>query len=159
MADFRLRTDARKWFSELRDNRAFRVDFDIFYFCFMAGIAGGHKPQVQQSETAQLVDYFPERYRGRREQIVAMFLARELQELAVDSTQKEIVNSAISKLIDPHAQNFLSDEGVKLFNNYANGGYELLIGWFDDKPRQLDTFLRAYKRFIDETVASDKLPS
>lgn len=154
MADFRLRTEARKWFSELRDSRAFRVDFDIFYFCFMAGVAGGQKVSVQQSETAQLVDYFPERYKGRGRQLVAMFLARELHELGIDVTQREVVNSAISKLIDPHAPNFLSDEGVKQFNSYASGGYELLTDWFDDKPRHLDTFLRAFKLFIDETVNS-----
>lgn len=156
MADFRLRTDARKWFSELRNNKAFRVDFDVFYFCFMAGIAGGQKSHVQQSETAQLVDYFPERYKGRGRQLVAMFLARELQELGIDLTQREVVNSAISKLIDPHAPNFLSDEGVRQFNSYANGGYELLTDWFDDQPRHLDTFLRTFKHFIDETVASEE---
>lgn len=155
MGDFRLRLAARDWFSELRNTKAFRVDFDIFYFCFMAGLASGQTLAVPQSETAELVDYFPDRYTGRGKILVGMFLARELRELGVELTQKEAVNSAISRLIDPHARNYLSDEGVRQFNSYSNGGYDVLIDWFDDKPRNLDTFLRAFKRYIDESVAPE----
>ena len=55
----------------------------------------------------------------------------------------------------PDAPNFLSDEGVREFNKYAHGGYEQLIEWFEDRPRALETFLRSFKRKVDQKL-SDK---
>jgi len=151
MGDFRISLKAREWFSDLRTgSKPFRTDFDIFYFCFMAGISAGEKKSLQQSETAQLVDYFPDRYVSRGKLLIGLFLARELRELGVEMRQREAVNAAISSLIDPHAGNYLSDLGIKEFNSYAHGGYGVLIDRFDDRPRNLDMFLRTFKMHIDE---------
>ena len=39
--NFRVRLDARKWFDQIREKAPFKTDFDIFYFCLIAGLLAG----------------------------------------------------------------------------------------------------------------------
>ena len=151
MLPFRIREDARQWFKELRE-RSFKTDFDSFYFCFMAGITAKRKVSTPQDQTAELVAYFPDRYSGRGKLLVALFLTRELEQLGVTMSEKTAVHSAIANLVSPEAPNFLSDDGVREFNKYAYGGFEVLLDWFDDRPRSLESFVRAFKRKVDASA-------
>ena len=148
---FRLREDAKKWFADLLKD-GFSVGFDAFYYCFIAGIAKGQKADVLTEEAPELVEYFPDRYRARSRLLVALFLTQELHALGVDMNDKLAVNSAISRLIDPNAPSHLSDEGMKEFNRYAYGGFEVLLDWFDDRPRTLETFLRQFKTELNNPL-------
>lgn len=107
------------------------------------------KETISQDETAELVDYFPEPYRARGKLLVGWFLTRELELLGVSMDQRRDVHAAIAQLVTPDSPSFLTPDGVREFNKYANGGYEQLIEWFDDRPRSLETFLRALKKKID----------
>ncbi|MGH3715980.1 MAG: hypothetical protein ACRDT4_21340 [Micromonosporaceae bacterium] len=159
MQPFRIRQDARNWFKELRDKeKTLKTDFDSFYFCFIAGIAMKRKQPVPSDETAELVAYFPDRYAGRGRLLVALFLSQELDQLGVTMAEKKAVHSAVASLVNPEAPNYLSDDGVREFNRYAHGGYDVLLDWFDDKPRSLDTFVRAFKQRIDAALASTSRP-
>lgn len=152
MQPFRIREDARTWFKDLRE-KSFKTDFDSFYFCLMAGIASKRKQTVPLDSTAELVAYFPDRYSGRGKLLIALFLTCELRQLGVTMSEKRAVHSAIAQLVSPEAPNFLSDDGVREFNKYAHGGYEVLLEWFDDRPRSLETFLRIFKRKVDASLA------
>ena len=152
MQPFRLRLEARRWFKDLRDRREFEIDFDAFYFCFIAGVTTMRKERVPLDETAELVAYFPERYNSRGRLLVGLFLNSELNVLGVSMDERREVHSAIAHLVTPEALNFLSDEGVRQFNQYAHGGYEQLIEWFEDRPRSLETFVRSFKRKIDQSI-------
>lgn len=157
MQPFRLRKDARSWFKQLYDDKSFKIGFDAFYFCFVAGITTGRKETVSQDETEELVDYFPEPYRQRGNLLVAMFLTKELEELGVTMADKKEVHSTMARLVSPDALSHLSDDGVREFNRYAHAGFDVLIDWFDgDKPRSLETFLRTFKNGVaDATPAGD----
>ena len=152
MQPFRLRLEAREWFKELRDQKVFRIDFDAFYFCFVASVTGKRKEDVPLDKTAELVAYFPDSYSSRGRLLVGLFLKSELEGLGVSMDERREVHSAIERLVTPYAHNFLSDEGVREFNKYAHGGYEQLIEWFEDRPRFLETFLRSYKRRVDAAL-------
>ena len=145
--DFAIRKEARKWFQDIRDDLT--IDFDAFYFCFIAGFSGKRKKDVPAGETAALVENFPGPYKNRGRLLVALFLSRELEYLGVAMDEKKQVHAAISNLVRPEAPNFLSDTGVREFNKYAHGGYDVLLDWFDDRPRSLETFLRSFRRKID----------
>lgn len=156
--DFAIRKDARDWFRDVRG--ALELDFDAFYFCFMAGVTAQpcRKKDVPATDTAALVENFPGPYRNRGRLLVALFLSRELDYLGVSLTEKKSVHAAISRLVQPEAPNYLSDDGVREFNRYAHGGYEVLLEWFDDRPRSLETFLRTFKRKVDSlSVAAQGL--
>ena len=149
MQPFRLRLDARQWFKDLRDQGVFKIEFDAFYFCFITGVIARRKESIPSEETAELVAYFPDRYRSRGKLLVGLFLKSELELLGVSMDERLEVHSTIAQLVTPEAPNYLSDEGVGEFNRYAHGGYDQLIEWFEDRPRSLETFLRAFKRRID----------
>ena len=156
--DFAVRKEARDWFRDIKSDlvalpgTVSAPDFDTFYFCFIAGITASRKKDVPIADTASLVENFPGPYKNRGRLLVALFLSRELELLGVAMTEKRAVHAAISRLVRPEAPNYLSDDGVREFNKYAFGGYEVLLDWFDDRPRSLDTFLRAFKRQIDRAM-------
>jgi hypothetical protein len=153
MLPFRLRQDAVGWFKELHDRKEFKILFDDFYFCFIAGVAKRRKVTVSNEESQELINYFPEHYNNARANtLIALFLKSELDELGVvmgEKGDKREVHSSIAKLVDYSSPSKLSAAGVGLFNQYANGGFEVLTEWFDDKPRTLETFLRTFKRKLD----------
>jgi hypothetical protein len=148
---FRLRNDARTWFKAVRES-GFELDFDSFYFCFIAGVAAKQKKDIATAEAPELVDYFPERYRDRGRLLIALFLAREIQLLGIDISEKKTVHAEVSRLIRPDSPSYLSEDGMREFNRYAHGGFEVLADWFDDRPRRLDTFLRGFKARLDDTL-------
>lgn len=157
--DFAIRKDAREWFRDIKSEltalpgTVSASDFDAFYFCFVAGVAAKRKMKDTTGiETAQLVDNFPGPYKTRGRLLVSLFLSRELQFLGIAMSEKKTVHSAIARLVDPNAQNYLSDEGVREFNKYSHGGYEVLLEWFEYRPQSLETFLRTFKQRLDELM-------
>lgn len=160
--DFFIRKEARRWFQDIR--REFSAlpgaraapDFDAFYFCFIAGIAANRKESLPKEETAQLVPGFPEAYKSRGGLLVSLFLSHELKSRGVDMTERQRVRDVVSELVQPQAPNFLSDQGVRELNKYSFGGFDVLRDWFDDRPTSLETFLRTFKRRIDETSAANE---
>ena len=58
--EFRVRKDARDWFKDIRSELTAPAgttsapDFDVFYFCFIAGITEKRKKDVPTGETAGL---------------------------------------------------------------------------------------------------------
>lgn len=146
--DFAIRKDARDWFKVIRADLT--LDFDAFYFCFIAGVTATRKKDVPAADTAALVENFPGPYKNRGRLLVALFLSRELDYLGITMSEKKAVHAAIARLVDPNATNHLSDDGVREFNRYAHGGYDVLLDWFDDQPRSLETFLRAFRRKVGE---------
>ena len=158
--DFLVKEDARKWFRDIKKDLVAlsgsnTPDFDIFYFCFIAGMTT--KRKGDDSDTRPIVDYFPGSYKGDRSRLlIALFLVRELEYLGVTMDEKKTVRDNISKLVKPDAPNSLSDAGVQEFNRFAHGGYEALVDWFEDRPRSLEIFLRTFnKKIRDEAQRSE----
>jgi hypothetical protein len=154
MLPFRVRKDAKTWFKDLYRDKSFRIDFDAFYFCFVAGVAAGRKRVMTADETSEMVDYFPGAYQTRSKILVGLFLSRELKSLGFEMTEREAVHREIAKLVRFEAGNHLTAEGVGEFNQYAHGGYDVLLEWFDDRPRSLETFERVFKRKLDAQLAN-----
>ena len=157
--DFMIRTDAKQWFRDVRGNKAweFQLDFDAFYCCFIAGVAMLRKRDVPHAEASGMVEYFPGEYGRRSRLLVALFLRHELEYMGVTLQEKGAVREQIARLIQPNARHFLTDEGVREFNKYAHGGFDVLQDWFGgepDRPRSLETFLRAFHRKLEDTGGS-----
>ena len=153
---FRIRKDAKAWFRDIKADltalpgTSAAPDFDAFYFCFIAGVTKMQKKDIATSETAELVENFPGPYKSRGRLLVGLFLSKELRYLGVTLEEKKTVHAEISQLVQPEAPSYLSDEGVREFNKYAHGGYDVLLNWFDDRPRVLETFLRTFRKKIED---------
>lgn len=153
MVPFRVRKDAKTWFKDLYRDKSFRIDFDAFYFCFVAGIAARRKRGMTGDETSEMIDYFPAPYGASSKILVGMFLSAEIDKLGLVMTERERVHLEIAKLVRHDSSNHLTSEGVAEFCQYAHGGFDVLLEWFDDRPRTLETFERQFKRKLDAQVA------
>ncbi len=142
---FRLRTDARDWFRDIKTT----IDFDIYYFCLMAGLATNRKPEAR-GEAKDLVNDFPELYKKNSRLILALFLSRELRSKGIKLNEKTELHAEISYLVDASEPSRLSEHGMQELNRYASGGYEALIEEFPDRPRHLETFLPQYKAYLED---------
>ncbi len=151
--DFAVRKDARKFFDDIKGE--LDMEFDIFYFCFIAGVATLKKKDIPASETDALVDNYPGKYKSRGRLLLGLFLSRELDYFGVSIEQKPAVRTAIAKRIDPMAANHLTDAGAREFNKYAHGGFEVLLDWFPDRPRALHTFLRSFWKKVNEAMNAE----
>jgi hypothetical protein len=148
---FRLRTDAKDWFKEI--SSIFPVDFDIYYFCLMAGIAGRHKADVAHAEAKDLVDHFPREYQTQSRILVALFLKTEVDMAGVNVTDKEAVRATIRRFVSTRSSTHLSNAGVDEMNRFSFGGFDLLTEWFEERPRHIETFLPMYKKYLDKELA------
>ena len=153
--DFAVRKDAREWFRDIRGD--LDLEFDIFYLCFVAGTATLRKRDFPAAETDSLVENYPGQYKTRGRLLLALFLSRELDYLGITVEQKAAMRSAIARLVDPSAPNYLTEEGVREFNRYAHGGFDALLDWFADRPRALHTFLRAFRSRVGEAADAPEL--
>jgi hypothetical protein len=149
---FRLLKDVRPWFKDVEKDLA--LDFDMYYFCLMAGLATGRKRPILSEEATDLTQDFPGEYRSRGRIIVALLLTRELRSLGVNYKERATVHREVSKLIDPLSSSHLSPLGLEEMNKYSYGGFDVLTEWFEERPRFLETFLPQLRRQIDETARS-----
>ena len=144
---FSMQNSARDWFKSIRGE--LDVDFDMHYFCFIAGVTKLRKANATSNETRDMVRSFPGTYSKRGRLIVALFLSRELEYLGISIDERNTVYNAISKLVQPTAPNYLSDEGTQEFNKFAYGGFDVLAQeWFDEPPKFLHDFLPTFRKNV-----------
>ena len=150
MQSFRLSKDAKKWFKNIMTKRAFDMDFDVFYFCFVAGIVANRQRDLKQDETSEITDYFPGAYGDRSRVLVGMLLKAKLDAIGISLSERAQVHRCINRYIATNSPSHMSAEGVREFCKYSHGGFEVLQEWFGSEPVKLETFLRNYKNWIDE---------
>jgi len=150
MKDFRISIESKKWFEKIRNRNALEWDFDILYFCFLAGVATDSRKELKAELTSQLVNYFPKDYERSGELLVALFLRAHVKAIGVSMGNKEMVFTAIEDFIDQKSLNYLTDKGVDEFSKYVYGGYNVLANdWFDVPPRKFEVFLRQFQEQMD----------
>lgn len=151
---FRLSKQAADWFKDIRSDLGAAPMFDMYYFCLVVGLATNKLSQVSDSETAELVDSFPAEFAPQGRVIMALFISRELRRQGVRFSERAAVNESIGRLVDPNSPSRLSAEGLKIMNQYSNGGFEVLTTpeWFEDRPRKLETFLLLFHRHLKRVL-------
>jgi hypothetical protein len=154
---FRLRNDAKTWFKHISGELGNAPQFDMYYFCLLAGMTDGRLTDtIKDGETAELVDAFPGEYAARGRLLIALLISRELKRQSIKLTERSAVNAAINHLVDPDSPSRLSAEGMRLMNQYSYGGFEVLADWFVEQPRQLSVFLPLLHRRISKSLSAKK---
>lgn len=149
---FKLPKDAKTWFSEIND--AVSLDFDLYYFCLMAGLSKPQKETLQANDTTDIINRFPKEYSAESKIITSLFLKRELDSLGISLQDRKSVHEAIRGYINYSDPTGFSEEGQKEINRYVNGGLEVLKEYFEDKPRTIEAFLLRFTQMIDEYAES-----
>ncbi len=162
MEKFKINSSSKNWFANIQQKRhqsisvGLDLDFDILYLCFIAGIAEKRKREFT-SDSIEIIDYFPGRYKQKAQLILGLFLKAELDEFGINMSKREDVHKVISKLVEPQSSNYLSELGMKEFNKYVNGGYEVLsTKWFDAKPFFFDAFLIQFNQKLTDSLKDEK---
>lgn len=142
---------AKNWFKHIHKNgTGLELEFDIYYFCLMAGLYKPRKASsIPNTEIVEVIRFFPNEYKPNRHFIIALFLSKELMNLGVSLSEKKILNVQLNKLIDPLSPTSLSDIGMKELNKYAFGGFQVLQEYFPEPPRNLDAFLIGFYKMIN----------
>lgn len=149
---FRIKNEAKDWFKYIRPHMEY--DFDYYYLCLMAGMAKREKtPQdIPQVDTTELTQDFPGDYRLRGRLIIALLIKTDLEAMGIKLKERAALDAHIHRLIEPHSASGLSSEGERLVNRYANRGFEILLEWFDQRPRNLEIFLPLYKQKLEYAI-------
>ena len=152
---FRLREDAERWFSEIKDKAPFKSKWDMYYFCLMAGLATGRRnePGSAGRSAPEFISYFIDDYKAAQRLITGLLIVSELKRHGIDVSEKTEIQKLIKRIVDPHqSQTGLTDEGESLLNAYASGGYEYLAENRDAKPYSAEEFLRDYAAMISNQL-------
>jgi hypothetical protein len=154
---FRLRQDAEKWFSEIAGKAPVRSKFDLFYFCLMAGLMAGRRSDPSQSGRAapEFVNTFIEDYRASQRLIIGLLIIAEVNRLGINLQEKAAVRQTIRDLVDPHTPTGLTDEGMRVLNTYASGGFEYICEQRASKPYHVEEFLRDFVALIEGATAGN----
>ena len=150
MAYFRLRKDAEKWFREIADAPPFKVKWDVYYLCLMAGFASGRSSE--STAATDLTERYVEEYRPARHFLIGLLVIAELKLTGVNRTDKAQVRELFKKLVQPNGTNDLTDVGMRRMNAYASGGWEYLAENRDQRPFYVEEFLQSYPALIAKAL-------
>lgn len=154
MTSFYLPETAKPWFKHIQGNKesGFHLDFDIYYYCLVAGLTKRKKnATLPKKEMVEVIRYFPPEYVANKYFIIALFLKTELDILGIQLNEKKALDKELSRLLKPNSATDLSDEGMTELNNYAFGGFRELQNYFPEPPRTLDGFLVEFYQFLNKT--------
>lgn len=147
---FRLSNKASQWFKHIKvKGSGFELEFDGYYFCLIAGLKTGRTENVPNSETTEIIQQFPREYQSNRRLIIALFLHTDLDRMGIDLNEKTALNKHLSFLIQPDSATNLSEDGMRILNQYSFGGFSELQSYFPEPPRTLDNFLVGFYKFIN----------
>ena len=145
---FELRQDARKWFKDIEKD--YPDLFDLYYLCLIPGfITRRRNTEVNSDNVKEITRYFPGAFRSRGKLLVGLLIDTELSRLGIDLSERTSVYSRISELVVTTPP-YLSDKGIKLMNQYAHGGFDVLCERMNERPRSIETFVRKYHRLIQD---------
>jgi hypothetical protein len=150
VAYFRLRKDAEKWFREIADAPPFKVKWDVYYLCLMAGFASGRSSE--STAATDLTERYVEEYRPARHFLIGLLVIAELKLTGVNRTDKAQVRELFKKLVQPNGTNDLTDFGMRRMNAYASGGWEYLAENRDQRPFYVEEFLQSYPALIAKAI-------
>jgi hypothetical protein len=152
---FRLREDARKWFGEIDGKPPVKTQFDLFYFCLMAGLTSGRQSNPTHGgrsapEFLPPSGTFIEDYRPAQRLIIGLLIVAELQRLGINLEEKASVRKTIQTLVDPQSPTNLTVEGLRMLNAYASGGYDYISEMRSSKPYTVEEFLRDFVGLVEK---------
>ena len=143
---FELRQDARKWFKDIEKD--YPDLFDLYYLCLIPGfITKRRNTEVNSDNVKEITRDFPGAFRSRGKLLVGLLIDTELSRIGIDLSERTSVYNRISELVVTTPP-YLSDKGVKLMNQYAHGGFDVLCEHMEERPKLIETFVRRYYRTI-----------
>lgn len=150
---FRLRQDAMVWFGRIRDRHPFKIQWDVYYFCLMIGLQRYKKSPLESVgvKSDEFIRGFPSHYQQSQYFLIGLLLEAEAVSLGLELTEKERVRKQIRDMVDPDSPTKLSEEGERIMNDYASGGFDELLKEQPDPPYSALEFFNVYREILHKT--------
>ena len=129
---FRILTHAKDYFNNWPSKEG--TLWDQYYVCFILGIVGNKRGEVNQSNSDEIVRYIIQPYIKSKSAFLGLLTYAHLRQLGHKIDDRKLVRDSIDKIIDPNAQNSFSDYAINLMNEFAAGGFQFLKENIPDKP-------------------------
>ena len=152
---FRLRVDAEEWMRHVAPpNDPIDSKFDLYYLCLLVGLAGRRKsnPKTEGRKATDLVNYFIEDYKPSQFLIISLLIVAELGRLGINLDERKSVRKRITKLVKPNSQSGLTDYGMEMLNQYASGGFDLILSKRYTPPYNTEDLLRTILALTKELL-------
>mgnify|MGYP000314137617 CR=1 FL=1 len=148
MANFRLRDDAEKWFSNVDKGSK----FDLYYYCAIVGLLNNKRTEPVGVNSTDMVSYFINDYKASQNLIIGLLIIAELKKAGINITEKAAVRKEIQSLVSPQGGTGLTDRGVQLLNYYASGGFEHIRDSRSTKPDSREEFMLNFIDLVDQAA-------
>lgn len=145
--DFKLPKDCRDYFKLLfkRGDGGARFDtlFDQYYFCLMVGLDKKVLLSEHHLEPDRFIDAYPGDYQSQADVIAGLLISAELVRKGIEKDDRASIEHEMLRILDNNSATRLSEEGMKLLNQYAAYGFSTLRQEILP-PQSLEEFLVMY---------------
>jgi hypothetical protein len=149
---FKMSHESKMYFNKLSEAQhgKFKVQFDFYYLCLMAGFQSKDKRECKGGE--EFIAEFPGIYVSQRRHITGLLIATELERNKIDINNRERLEKVMLSLVKPDTPTKLSLQGERLMDEYAEKGFKLIAEKIPSPPANMDAFLiNYYERVIKKS--------
>jgi hypothetical protein len=120
-----MSNEIKRYFAPLKKGKIISIDFDIYYYCAVMGMA--HLKQGNFLVSEEFVKTVPAKYQdGKYKEMLLMLLNAEIERSGCNLKNRNDVKQQCNLILDSSNINQLTPEGASLLNGYCVGGYALL---------------------------------
>jgi hypothetical protein len=139
--------NARAYFRSVDDARPgtprFDSMFDEFYLCLMVGLDARRLGTDEDMESDKFYDTYPKEFQSQADIIAGLLIDAELDRQGINPEDRASIEREMVRLLDPQSPVKLSDDGIRLLNQYAAAGFKMIRERII-APHSLEDFLIAY---------------
>ena len=151
---FRLREDTERWFKEIKEQHPFKLKWDIYYYCLLIGLSYFRRSTLSNLRAEEFYKSFADDYKPAQNLIVGLLIHAETVKLGIDLSDKDGVRSVVRQILDASTPTGLSDEGARLMNEYASGGFDVILENKIPPPYSATEFFQSYKQLVDDCLST-----
>ena len=154
---FKISGDAQEWFRRINYTPA-RV-MDAYYMCLILGLHMFLKNKKNKlpervvgcMEKAFLQSAYPDYYKGKKYELIALFLEAELsRSMGNERADKDVVKEIINSRLDSEDPSKLSEKGLDFCDRYSYMGFLEIKKKIPEKPFDKTVFLDSYNKILNE---------
>jgi hypothetical protein len=148
---FRMRAEVDEWFAKIHKAKdsPLTTKFDYYYLCLMMGLA---RRKADTLTTGQdFVQSFINDYRPVQNLVIGLLIAAEAHVQGVDLSNRGAIKTLLSLYVSPEPSVALTPDGYQRLNDYANGGFNTIVGAYPEVPWVAADFLQWYVREMAST--------
>ena len=139
------------YFEKIKSNTFLRTQWDLFYLCFLIGLATNQSdsPQDEEGGYGEITTYPTEGFRSI--DFYSILIVQHLKNEELEITDKKNLKLRLERLMDLD-DGKLSEKGYKIFNEYAYAGFEYLQTEISPSPTDGFSTFRLIKKELNKKL-------